>query len=85
VLLEMEELATVKSVPPSVVMHSAALEPHSLFCTVYVPPPAGAVCELHSVVLAASADGPVTASAVAPAVVSTATTNGSMRVRPALR
>ncbi len=50
---EIDEFATVKSALPSVVMHSDALEPHSLFWMVYVPPDAEAVCELHSVVVAA--------------------------------
>src|SRR5216683_7159800 len=34
-------------------MHSAALDPHSLFWMVYEPPAAEVVCELQSVVVAA--------------------------------
>src|SRR5690348_7100501 len=67
-----EEFATVKSAPPSVVMHSGALDPHSLFWIVYVPPPADAVCELHSVLVAAcelagSTQAPAAARATAAA------------------
>src|SRR5215469_3945762 len=51
----MDELATVKSALPSVVMHSGALEPHSLFCTVYTPPLTAAVCDWQSWVVAARA------------------------------
>jgi hypothetical protein len=32
--LSIEELVTLKSAPPSVLMHSGAVEPHSLFWTV---------------------------------------------------
>src|ERR1700749_2192401 len=49
----MDELATVKSALPSVVMHSGALEPHSLFCTVYTPPATAVVCDWQSWVVAA--------------------------------
>jgi hypothetical protein len=51
-------------------MHSAALEPHSLFCTVYTPPPTAAVCDWHSWVVAARAlAGPAT---ISPPVISPA-------------
>src|SRR5215471_6276578 len=53
--LEIDELATVKSALPSVVMHSGALEPHSLFCTMYVPPETDAVCDWQRVDVAACA------------------------------
>src|SRR5689334_13648508 len=33
-------------------MHSEALEPHSLFCTVYSPPATLVACSVHSVVAA---------------------------------
>src|SRR5260370_20770061 len=49
----MDEFATVKSAFPSVVTHSEAEEFHSLFCTMYAPPETEAVCEAHSVVVAA--------------------------------
>src|ERR1700722_5589228 len=62
----MDELATVKSALPSVVMHSGALEPHSLFCAVYTPPPTAAVCDWQSWVVAArAAPDPVASSPAA--------------------
>src|SRR5207245_11525273 len=82
----MAEFATVKSALPSVLTHSEALEFHSLFWTMYVPPPTEAVCELHSVVVAAWAAGPSAANTAGPPMaVSAATANGSMRLRPAFR
>src|SRR5882724_9700147 len=54
VALAIEEFATVKSAPRSEVTHSGAPEANSLFCTVYVPPEAGAVCSWHSVVVVAA-------------------------------
>src|SRR5215469_9644638 len=63
----MDELATVKSALPSVVMHSGALEPHSLFCTVYAPPPTAAVCDWQSWVVAARAPPAPVASSPAAA------------------
>src|ERR1700722_5258659 len=66
VALLMDELATVKSALPSVVMHSGALEPHSLFCTVYTPPPTAAGWAWQSWVVAAGAPpAPVASSPAA--------------------
>src|SRR5947209_7926706 len=67
----MEELATLKSALPSVVMHSGALDPHSLFWTMYVPPATRAVWNWQSVVVAASATVAPETSAPAPATVVT--------------
>jgi hypothetical protein len=53
---------------PSVLTHSEALESNSLFCTMYVPPEAVAVCSWQSVLVAACAPAVLSASAVPPPI-----------------
>src|SRR5580698_8217698 len=55
----MADLATAKPPGPLTARHSAAPEPHSLFCTVYAPPSTASRCELHS---AAPPDAPAAAA-----------------------
>src|SRR5580698_2964197 len=83
VALSIAELATVESAPPSVATHSDALESNSLFCTVYLPPEAGAVCSWQSVVAAARALGPLPSAARTPPTTSsnTATVTSAARGR----
>ena len=51
--LAIEECATRKSAFPSVVMHSGARDPHSLFWIWYAPPLTGRTWVRHSVVVVA--------------------------------
>ena len=44
----MADLLTLKPPPEATATHSGALEPHSLFCTMYAPPTTARRCELHS-------------------------------------
>jgi len=46
----MADFDTVKPPEPRTARHSAAPEPHSLFCTVYAPRSTASRCELHTAV-----------------------------------
>jgi hypothetical protein len=79
----MAEFATVKSAPPSVVMHSEALEFHSLFCTVYAPLDTGVVCVVpHSCVVAACAWVAVRVSAAVAATEAATAVSGAAHRLP---